>query len=188
MKLAIGIGIAVGSLVISGVSAAYSIISGKRYKKLCESLSLAIDDLYDKDIELDISEAVVNDIIDRKVEEQLNASVPRVEQLIANRFSVTLSDQVKCEIGDCYKDIKPEVKREIKEQIGRLDINEAKKEVLADAKDEAARLFREEYRYRMDELVDNAGEEIKDVVKRARTDISHVLDIHEMLSDFKHNK
>lgn len=178
---------AVVALVSLGASAAgtiYSIVSGRRYKKLCDRLNKSIDDLCNEDIEIDISSEVVDEIIERKVTEQLNASVPRVEQLVANKFSIALSDQVKREIGDAYKDIKPEVRQEIREQIGRLDIAEAKKEVLADAKDEAARLFREEYRYRMDEMVQTASEEIKDVVKRARTDISHVLDIHEMLSDF----
>lgn len=180
--------IAIGSLVVSGVSVAYSIISGKRYKALCDRLNKSIDDLCDKDLDIDISETVVNEIIERKVTEQLNASVPRVEQLIANTFSIKLRDEVKREIDSQYADIKTDVRREIKEQIGRIDIGDAKKHVIADAKDEAARMFREEYRYRMDELVEDASSEVKNIVKRAREDIDHIKDIHEMFASTTRSK
>lgn len=180
----ISVGISLASIGISGAGTIYSIVSGKRYNKLCDRLNQSIDDLYDKDIKIDISEQIVNEIIDKTVKEQLNASVPRVEQMVANAFAEQLKEQVKKEINAQYADIKAEVKKEIKDRIGHIDINEARKEVVAEAKDEAARLFREEYRYRMDQLVDNAGEEIKDVVKRAKTDISHALDIHKALTDF----
>ena len=178
--------LAAGSAIVSTAGAISSIATGKKYKKLCERLNTSVDAICKQDIKLDdlVTEEVVNAAIERKVKEQLDISVPKLEQSIKNTFAEQLRAEVRKEINAQYSDIKSEVKREIKDQIGRIDINEAKKEVLADAKENAARLFREEYKYRMDELVDNAGEEIKDVVKRARTDISHALDIHQMLTDF----
>ena len=181
------------SLVSLGVAAAgtvFSIVSGKKYEKYLDRYNKVMADIESQDVNLSdyVREDMVNAIIDKKVTEQLNVSVPRVEQLVANTFNVNLKSEVKREIGSQYADIKSDVKREVKEQVGHIDISDVKRQVIAEAKEEAARFFRDECRYRLDELVSDASEEIQDIVKRAKKDIEHIQDIHEMFANTTRSK
>lgn len=151
--------ISIASLAVAAVGTIYSIVSGKQFKKLCERLDTAIDDLKDENVVIDISDSVVNEAVERMVSEQVSLSVPRVEAKIRSDLTEKITSEVRKEINASYADIKTNVAREIKEQIGHIDISEVKKQVVADAKEEAAHRFQGE----LDSILDKFNGQLTDL-------------------------
>lgn len=151
-------------LGVATIGTVYSIASGKRLKDVCRRLDVSIDDLVNKagkDIQLDISDKAVNEAIDRLISEQVAASAPRIEAKIRSDLYSKISDEVKREVNAQYNDIKTNVVREVKEKVGHIDISDVKKQVIADAKEEAAGRFRDE----LDNILERFNDQLSDVKK-----------------------
>ena len=160
MKLSIVLGVV--SVGIATVGAIYSIVSGKRYKQLCEKFDTCIDDLCERDdLKIDISERIINEAIDKAVDKQVKITVPEVENNVRAELMTKVSSEVKKEVNASYESIKSNVAREIKQQVGNIDISEVKKQVVADAKEEAAGRFRDE----LDGILNRFNDQLSDVKK-----------------------
>lgn len=154
VNLAIGI----TSVVISGVALIVSAVSKKHSKRskddaeemrsevkqVCKNLNESFDDLSKKDIKFDISDAMIDmvakDTIEKEVSVRMRNVVDRGLKLAESEFK----DAVSREINTQYDDIKGSVKREVTKQIGSIDINGVKREVIAEARDMAQKKFRDE--------------------------------------------
>ena len=166
MKFTIADGIALG---VAGVSAIASIAatlhannSRKKLRSVCEKLDKSLDDLEKSDvIEVDISEEVVNIAVRDKVDKTVKEMVPPVTKKAIDECAGIFREEVKKEINSQYSDIKGEVKDEVRKQIGNIDINDAKKEVIKEAKDAANKKFAAE----LDGVVDKFSTEFVNIQK-----------------------
>ena len=130
---------------VSICSAAYAYLSGKRLKKVCEKLDKAVDDIAESDmVEVDISEALVNEALKVEVEKEAQYVVSRAAKETSNEIAKSFKSQIETEINKQYDDIKGEVTRQVKDRVGRIDLSDVKKRVIADATAEAAEKFHDE--------------------------------------------
>lgn len=161
-ELIVGMGAGLG---LSIVSLVISIVSGRKTNKklemISERINTSIDDLMNSEIEVDISDSIINTAVKKKTEEEVgkmaNAACSEAKKRVASEFH----DIIEREVNAQYDSVKNEVAAEIKRQVGRIDINEVKKQVVRQAKEEAMEKFHEE----LDGVLDKYNDQLADVGK-----------------------
>lgn len=145
-----------------GVSCAallYSRWSNKRLEKVCDNLDRAVDDLVDKDLNIDISHEIVESVVERQVSAFVNSTMPTYVANARTEAVKSFKAEVQREINAQYNDIKSEVRREVADKVKHIDINDIKKQVIADAKQEAANRFHDE----LDDVLSKFNRQLEDV-------------------------
>lgn len=153
------------SLLATGISLVAAIHTGNSRKKLrsvCETLGTSLDEIEkNNSVTVDLSDAVLELAVKDKVDKTVKEMVPPVAKKAVSECAGIFRDEVKREINAQYSDIKAEVKEEVRKQIGDIDINDAKKEVIKEAKDTANKKFVAE----LDGVVDKFSTEFVNIQK-----------------------
>lgn len=150
-----------GAIAVGSVCAfIYSAVNGHRLKKVCEKLDKTVDDIAESDdIEVDISSELVNMALEKAVKRETEYAVARATKEVKDEIKRDISDKVQREVNAQYNDIKSEVAREVKEKVGRIDINEIKKKVIADAKEAALDKFQND----LDDVLDDFSDKLESI-------------------------
>jgi hypothetical protein len=157
-----GVGAGCGLSIVSLIVA---ILTGRKSKATVQSISdrinVAVDDLMNSEIEVDISESIINTAVKKKTEEEVGrmttAACSEAKKKIAGEFYDIISREVNAQ----YDSVKNEVAAEIKRQVGRIDINEVKKQVVRQAKEEAMERFHED----LEGVLEKYNDQLADVGK-----------------------
>ena len=131
-------------LGIAAVGALYAFFTKKKVDKVCKRLDTTIDDLSDKDMTIDISKEIVDAAVKERVDKEVRVMVPSACRQAIKEATGVFKEEVTREINAQYNDIKGEVAREVKQKVGNIDLNDVKKQVIADARAEADKTFRNE--------------------------------------------
>ena len=152
---------ALGVMAVGAVcSFVHTVVNSRRLRKVCNNLDKAVDELAESDdIEIDISSEVVNMALERAVKREADYAVSQAVREATAAIRRDISEKVQREVNAQYNDIKSAVVREVKAQVGRLDINEIKKEVIADAKEEAMDKFRDD----LDDVLDDFNDKLESI-------------------------
>lgn len=176
------------SAVAAGVIASI-VYSNNRARKTEERFLRAVDDAAEKlsgEIEVDIPEEMVNRALQIAI---VRDSEKFVKQAVANIQKETtnnLETEIKTEVNKAYSDVKSQIREKLNTAVGKVDISEVRKEVVADAKYEAAKRLRSD----MDDIlndykksVEKAKEELEDTLSDCKGSIEDSKD--EMIDKLK---
>ena len=150
----IGIGVGV-------IGAIIGIIANRRTNKVAKAIGRTVDDLSHRDIAIDISKELIEREAARRVNEIVDTMAYHARQDALKSATTSFNALIKQEINEQYADTRAEVKRALKERVGHIDISDVKKEVIADAKEEAAAKFKDQ----LDDVLDSFNGRLDDVGK-----------------------
>jgi hypothetical protein len=148
-------------LAISGLALLFALKERKKIDIVCENLDCSVKDLCKKDINIDISEEVVNMVVQERTNNEVAKFMPKAVESGRKEATALFKDAVQREINSQYADIKSEVRRSVQEKVGHIDISGVKRQVIEDAKEEAAERFHDE----LDGVLEKFNDELSSVKK-----------------------
>ena len=176
------------SAVAAGVIASI-VYSNNRAKKTEERFLRAVDDAAEKlsgEIEVDIPEEMVNRALQIAIVRDSEKFVKQAVTAIQKETTNNLETEIKTEVNKAYSDVKSQIREKLNAAVGKVDISEVRKEVVADAKYEAAKRLRSD----MDDIlndykksVEKAKEELEDTLSDCKGSIEDSKD--EMIEKLK---
>lgn len=176
------------SAVAAGVIASI-VYSNNRARKTEERFLRAVDDAAEKlsgEIEVDIPEDMVNRALQIAIVRDSEKFVKQAVTAIQKETTNNLETEIKTEVNKAYSDVKSQIREKLNAAVGKVDISEVRKEVVADAKYEAAKRLRSD----MDDIlndykksVEKAKEELEDTLSDCKGSIEDSKD--EMIDKLK---
>lgn len=148
-------------ICLGGVALLISVIASRKSTKVAKVIGKTIDDLSEKDIAADITKTLIEKAVDRNVKQQVENMLPGVAIDAIKSARMAFKAVIEEEVNKQYADTKNEVKRALKERVGRIDISDVKREVVEDAKEEAEDKFRDE----LDNVLESFNNKLEDVGK-----------------------
>lgn len=148
-------------ICLGGVALLISVIASRKSTKVAKVIGKTIDDLSEKDIAADITKTLIEKAVDRNVKQQVENMLPGVATDAIKSARMAFKAVIEEEVNKQYADTKNEVKRALKERVGRIDISDVKREVVEDAKEEAEDKFRDE----LDNVLESFNNKLEDVGK-----------------------
>lgn len=127
-------------LVLGGIGVAvlgYLVSTFNKMEKVCNNLNTSLDDLSKKSA-TDISEAVVNAAAERAVNHEAHKVVEGAVRKIMETEKDEIRKAVKKQTSSIYDSMRNDIKEEVKDQIGDIDITDLRREVVEEAKEAAA--------------------------------------------------
>ena len=130
--------IGLGGVVLGLVGIGYGLGSRKKLNDICTRLDKTIDELSDKDIEIELSDAIVNSAVEKAAEKEAKFAVSRAIKEIKYDIEHDMRQEVKSAVITQGTEIKQSVSKEIEKQVSRIDISDMKSEIVEKAKEEVA--------------------------------------------------
>ena len=144
-------------LISAGVSLASSVvISGVslwKQKKLEEAIE-KFSDTITVDIEDEYVERIVQKSIDRNVKDRIAVmSKVAVEEIRADIYK-----EIKKEVNKSYSDIKASVKQQVEKEVGRIDLDDIRNEIIAEGREKASAEFKKDLDKVIEQYNDNLSQ------------------------------
>lgn len=126
-------------------------------------LEKAIDKLSDNGVNIDITDPLVREMVDRTIKREVGWRMDAASTQAIAEVKADMSKQIKTEVNAAYADLRSQVKAEMKKQVNNVDISEIRKEVIEEAKETAAEKFKSDLDSIIEKTVDNYNAQIKQV-------------------------
>ena len=150
------IAIGVVGLAASLLGIGYAIGQRKKLKDVSEKIDRSVSEL-SSNIDIDISEAVVNRAVTKAIERETTLAAARATANVVNAIESDISGQVRKAVNDTYQDIKKSVVEETVKKVEKIDISTLKKEVVEKAKEAVADKFDDSLDEVLSEFKENLG-------------------------------
>ena len=157
---AIGLVIGFCGLVVGLVGVGYAVGGRKKLGDVADKLNKSIDEI-SNDMEVDIPQCVIDKAVNKAVEREVERRVQVASKEAVTKVSTDIHKSVADSVNKVYSDIDRSVKAEIKKQIALIDIREARREVIAEAKKTVAEKFESD----LDDILENYKDELATVSK-----------------------
>ena len=142
--------------VIGLVGAGYAVGVHCKMNALAKKLDSKIDRLAD-DAAIQIPEYIIKDAVDKAVVNRTDYAIQRATSAAITDIHAETARQVKSAINKEYVTLQGSVKKEIKDQLGRIDISDLREEVKDEAKNHLAES--------MEDILDDFNDNLKNVKK-----------------------
>lgn len=144
--------IATGVAVISaGVSTGVGIWKQKKLEDSIETLS--------KTVTVDVDDAYIHKIVEQAVDREVHDRVAIEAKAATAAIKSDMSKKIQKEINKAYSDLKSQVKEEMEKQVGRIDLDEIRKEIIAEGREEAKKQFKND----LDKIVELQNDNLKNI-------------------------
>ena len=145
---------AIGASVISaGTSLGVGIWKQKRLEDSIDKLS--------KTITIDVEDEYIHKIVKASVDRVSKKKIEEATAIAVNEIRSDMSAQIRKEINANYKDLKASVKAEMERQLGRIDLNDIRKEIIAEGREKAREQFKQDY----DKILEDYNENLNNIKK-----------------------
>lgn len=134
-----GIELAIG-VVLGALSIGYAIGQRKKLSDISNKVDKSIEEL-STSIEVDFSDAIVRQAVDRAVERETVLAAKKATNRIVDDIEETISRQVKDAVDNTYSDIRKAVEDETIKKVSQIDIQSLKNEVVRQTKKQVAQKF-----------------------------------------------
>lgn len=138
----------------------YAIGTKKKLNDISDKIGASLDQLSDA-TEVDIPEWMIDKAVEKAVDREVTYSVKKAVDSAVNEVKRDIHREVKESVKAAYADTKSEVTKELKKQVSNVDISEARKEVVAEAKKEAA----EKFDSNLEEILEKFNSDLENVSK-----------------------
>ena len=147
------------ALAVSAIGLVIACASKEKSETVANALGTTVKELSSKELPVDISERVIEKAIRAKVDGTVSEMVRKAASEAEKEVTADVKDKVTREINARYEDVKSDVARELKAQVGRVDISAVKKQVVEDAKEEAMDKFKDS----LDEVLEKFDGQLNNV-------------------------
>lgn len=110
---------------------------------------------------IDVPDSYIYEAVERVVEKEVKSQVRMITTSATSTMKLDIHREVRGALDDVYCDIKPCIKEELTKQIGNLSIEQVKREVMAEAKEKAAKQFEES----LEEVLEKHNRELDKVTQ-----------------------
>lgn len=154
-------GIVAGVVAIGTAVAAYKIHKlTQQVKAITGTVDKAVDDLA-KDINTHVTDAIVNSAVEKAVDREASRAIYNATSDVVSEMKKDMRLQIREHIDGYCVDLKSMVKEEMNRQVKKISVEEIRQEVIADAKDEAAKRFKAD----LDKILEQHNEELNKVTE-----------------------
>ena len=132
----------VEKLIGLGIAAVlgYSFYVSNKWDRVAAKLDSAADEVMKKS-EVEVSDEIINNAVKKAVKKEVSAKVKEACENAVDKVSDDIRSEVKAAVTSSYNDIRSDVVKEVERQVGEINIESVRNEVIAKAKDQAARKF-----------------------------------------------
>lgn len=149
----LGIGIGFGA-----IGMIFGFVSMHRVDKITRKLGVAIDDMADS-VEIDIPDSMIQEATDKAVDHAVSRAAADVAKQISREFDGEIRSEVRKSVANEKSMVREKVKEQIEKEIGYIDIEDAKAEVIQRAKSQAAERFKSD----LDAILANHNKELDNI-------------------------
>ena len=147
--------------VLFGLAAtAYAAWQTRKMEKLAKKMNRAVD-MIDSSTEVELSEELVNTAVQNAVDREARSAVTKSTDEAMRTVKEELNKEIHKAVYQYYDEIKPEIRSKIDEKIGDIDISEARREVIAKAKERVSEKFEQD----LDGLLNKHNDNLDKVTK-----------------------
>lgn len=145
---AITTGIAVAS---SGVCTGITLW---KQKKLDEAIVKLSDT-----VTVDVADDYIHQIVEEAVKRETSKRIALEAQSAVLAIRDDMSKKIQKEINKNYSDLKASVKKQMEDLVGRIDLDDIRKEIIDEGREEASKQFKKD----LDKIVELQSENLKNV-------------------------
>lgn len=147
--------------IVFGVAGiAYALYTSHKMKNICNKLDKSIDDVA-ANVKVDISNVIIDTAVEKAVEKEAGVAVKKATDKAVKDIHDDISKEVKTAVREHYSNLKEDVAKEMRKQVGEIDIREIKEDVIDKAKDQLAAKFDNS----LDDLLDKYNKDLANVSK-----------------------
>lgn len=129
-----------GGIAAGLIGVGYALGTRKKLNDISDKLDKSIDELSDS-VEVDIPQSMIDKAVERAVDREVQYEVKSATVKAVSDVKQDIHKEISRSVNAAYSDVKGSVTEELRKQVARVDINEAKREVIRDAKETASQKF-----------------------------------------------
>lgn len=130
----------VGGYAVGLIGIGYAIGSRKKLNDICKRLDRSVEQL-SCDMEIDISDSIVNDAIDTAVQKEVDRMVERAHKRVIKDIERDMNQQIRQVIDGEYKNLKDDITTKMSKEVSRINTRDIQDEIVDKAKKEVAKKF-----------------------------------------------
>lgn len=150
----------VAGLMIVG----YAMATVVKMDRISSKIDATIDKISD-DIDVQISDAVINKSIKMAVDKEVDYMVEKASNKIIKETQEDMRNEIKKVISSMYSDMKESVSKEMYKQVANISIKDLRDEVVEKAKEDAIKKFDDS----LDVILENFNHDLHNVSKIYRS-------------------
>lgn len=140
-----------GAMISAGVSTGVAIWKQKQLDASIEKLS--------ETVTVDVDDAYIHKIIEKAVDKEVKERVVIESRSAVAAIRSDMAQKIQKEINKNYTDLKAQVKAEMEKQLGRIDLDDIRKEIIAEGREEAKKQFKND----LDKIVELQNDNLKNI-------------------------
>ena len=144
-------------LISAGVSLASSVvISGVslwKQKKLEEAI-----DKFSDTITVDIEDEYVEKIVQKSIDRNVKDRIAVMSKVAVEEIRADIYKEIKKEVNKSYSDIKASVKQQVEKEVGRIDLDDIRNEIIAEGREKASAEFKKDLDKVIEQYNDNLSQ------------------------------
>ncbi|MDD3040055.1 hypothetical protein [Bacteroides sp.] len=128
------------SIAVSLAAIAYSVYTNARVGNICDQLNLAISDISIR-TKVDVSNTIIEKAVEQAAEREVHRTIKLATAIVLKNINDEIYSDVKTSVGSSREKISESVAKEISKQVARIDIDDLKRTVRAEAKEHILEKF-----------------------------------------------
>ena len=140
-----------GAMISAGVSTGVAIWKQNQLDASIEKLS--------ETVTVDVDDAYIHKIVEKAVDKEVKERVVIESRSAVAAIRSDMAQKIQKEINKNYADLKAQVKAEMEKQLGRIDLDDIRKEIIAEGREEAKKQFKND----LDKIVELQNDNLRNI-------------------------
>ena len=141
----------IGAVVSAGVTTGTAIWKQKKLEASIEKLS--------KTVTVDVDDEYIHQIVEKAVKKEASARITAEAKTAVAEIRADMNKKIQKEVNNAYKDLRASVKEEMERQVGRIDLDDIRKEIIAEGREQAKEQFKKD----LDKIVELQNDNLKNI-------------------------
>ena len=139
------------AVISSGTSVGITLWKQKKLEESIDKLS--------KTVTVEVEDAYIHQIVEQAVKKETSARIAAESKAAVALIRDDMSKKIQKEINKSYSDLKASVKKQMEEQVGKIDLDDIRKEIIAEGREEASNQFKKD----LDKIVELQNDNLKNI-------------------------
>lgn len=139
------------SVISAGTSAGICIWKQKKLEESIDKLS--------KTVTIDVDDDYIHKIVQASVDRTSKSRIDSAVRNAVGDIQADMSAQIRKEINKQYADLRASVKAEMQKQVGRIDLDDIRKDIVAEGKEKAQEQFKKD----LDKIIEQYNDNLSNI-------------------------
>ena len=139
------------AVISAGVSTGVGIWKQKKLEESIVKLS--------KTVTVEVEDDYIHQIVEKAVKKEAASRISAEARIAVADIKADMSKKIQKEISAAYKDLRASVKEEMEKQVGRIDLDDIRKEIVAEGREQAKEQFKKD----LDKIVELQNDNLKNI-------------------------